>query len=287
MMKTALAYAVRHPIRCTNTLVENPIEAVITVRERFIEHRERRRPPCAYVSDPEWESRLNEQLGMPWPSTASAEFWTLWPQVNGAMRACGLNIGPQSFAAWNDGDAALVRAAWRLARHLKPNVVLETGVAHGLTTRFLLEALERNGSGHLWSIDLPPQLYPELHGQIGAAVKPCLHHRWSYVKGSSRRQLPKLVSRLGQVDLFIHDSLHSERNVRFELDHVWSALTPGGAVLVDDIDANSAFDVFTRNLAKHQVLICEAEPITPDLRRANGKGLFGIIRKPPLEEPAR
>jgi hypothetical protein len=33
--------------------------------------------------------------------------------------------------------------------------VVETGVAHGVTSRFILEALSRNGDSHLWSIDLP------------------------------------------------------------------------------------------------------------------------------------
>lgn len=41
---------------------------------------------------------------------------------------------------------------------------------------------------------------------------------------------------LGKIDLFIHDSLHSEHNVRFEMDLAWSALPPGGAIVVDDID---------------------------------------------------
>jgi hypothetical protein len=35
--------------------------------------------------------------------------------------------------------------------------------AHGLTSRFVLEALQRNDGDHLWSIDVPPLLQPELH----------------------------------------------------------------------------------------------------------------------------
>jgi hypothetical protein len=36
--------------------------------------------------------------------------------------------------------------------------LVETGVAHGITSRFVLEALQRNGGGRLWSIDVPPLL---------------------------------------------------------------------------------------------------------------------------------
>ena len=74
-------------------------------------------------------------------------------------------------------------------------------------------------------------------------------------------------------------SLHSEANVRFELDLVWPILAPGGAVVVDDIDVNRGFESFRRAFPGHQSFVCESEPIRPDHRRFNGKGLFGIILK--------
>jgi hypothetical protein len=89
------------------------------------------------------------------------------------------------------------------------------------------------------------------------------------------------LSQLGEIDLFIHDSLHSERNVRFEIDQAWVALSPKGAIVVDDIDANWGFHSFTQTFPGHKSLICEAEPLHPDLRRFNKKGLFGIILKEP------
>ena len=151
-------------------------------------------------------------------------------------------------------------------------------MAHGVTSRFILEALERNGRGHLWSIDRPP-MEREWQQQIGIAVDDRLRPRWSYIRGSSRRQLSKLTAQLGKIDLFVHDSLHSEANVRFEIDLVWPALAPGGAVVVDDIDVNRGFESFRRAFPGHQSFVCESEPIRPDHRRFNGKGLFGIILK--------
>jgi hypothetical protein len=72
-----------------------------------------------------------------------------------AIRA-GIRVGPESFGAWNDGDAAFMRAIWCLIRHLKPGNVIETGSLTASRPVFILEALEKNGPGHLWSIDLPP-----------------------------------------------------------------------------------------------------------------------------------
>jgi predicted O-methyltransferase YrrM len=207
-------------------------------------------------------------------------FWPLWSTVVATLRAQGMAVGPFSFYEWNDGDAGFVRAIWCLIRHLRPANVVETGVAHGMTSRFILEALETIGAGKLWSIDLPP-LNPMTRQEVGVAVRQTgvPVDRWTYIAGTSRRRLPALLSRLGRIDLFIHDSLHSNRNVMFELEYAWRYLSAGGVMVVDDIDANHAFDTFTKAHPEHPSFVCTAEPLTPDMRRFNQKGLFGIIRK--------
>jgi predicted O-methyltransferase YrrM len=178
----------------------------------------------------------------------------------------------------------MIRAVWCLLRHLKPEKVIETGVARGFTSRFILEALERNSAGYLWSIDLPPVLAPELHAQVGAAITPQLRHRWSYVRGTSRQRLQKLLERVGEIGLFVHDSRHTEENLRFELDKAWIALQPGGAMVADDIDTNWGFHSFNREISGYQVLTCYAEPLRPDVTRFEAKGLFGIARKTKMIE---
>jgi hypothetical protein len=97
--------------------------------------------------------------------------------------------------------------------------------------------------------------------------------------------LPRLLSRLGQVDLFVHDSLHTEHNVRFELDRVWPVLRPGGVIVVDDIDSNWGFRSSMDSFSGYASFVCEAEPVRPDVRRFNGKGLFGILVKGPIAHP--
>jgi hypothetical protein len=154
-----------------------------------------------------------------------------------------------------------------------------------VTSRIILEALHTNGGGHLWSIDYPP-LDPTWHPQIGIAVGNRFSDQWTYIKGSSRRRLPGLLSSIGPIDLFVHDSLHSTNNVRFELERAWSALDSKGAVVVDDIDSNRGFQLFTHDFRGHHDLICEAEPLQPDPRRFNQKGLFGIIIKTPAGQVA-
>ena len=159
---------------------------------------------------------------------------------------------------------------------MKPEIVVETGIAHGVSSRFILEALKRNGTGKLWSIDLPP-IEHHWREQVGIAVSEEHCDRWQLIKGSSRRHLAPLMGQLGTLDLFIHDSLHSARNVSFELDEAWRALRPGGAIVVDDVDASSAFRDFVARHPGHFSVVCDAEPVRPDTRRFNRKGQFGVI----------
>jgi hypothetical protein len=278
MLGIPIRYLLKHPVTGIADLAADPIETWTTVREAYAEGREERRPQYPYEPDLCWEQKLHETLGVPRPCDEAPKFAELWRQVMGELEAKGIRPGPESFQWWNDGDAGFVRAVWCLVRHLRPAKIVETGVAHGVTSRFILEALKRNGNGHLWSVDLPP-LERSWRRQVGMAVGEGHSDRWTYIKGSSRRRLPRLLDELGQIDLFIHDSLHSERNVRFELDRAWPRLGPKGAVVVDDVDANWAFRLFSQTIPDQKSLLCEAEPLRPDLRRFNKKGLFGIILK--------
>ena len=80
------------------------------------------------------------------------------------------------------------------------------------------------------------------------AVPESLRSRWTYIEGTSGRRLPKLLSAIGPIDLFVHDSSHTERNVLFELTRPWRALERG-AIVADDVQQSSAFDKFIANVA--------------------------------------
>jgi hypothetical protein len=285
MLGLPFRYFLKHPVITMKYLAADPVQTCMVIRDYYSSEKERRRPQCPYVCDAEWERTMHEALGLAgfgttWPCEAAAEFWELWPQVIVELEAKGINPGPASFQWWNDGDAGFVRAVWCMVRHLKPKKVVETGVAHGVTSRFILEALERNGNGgRLWSIDLPP-VETEWRARTGAAVPAELEGQWTYIPGSSRRKLPKLLAGLGEIDLFIHDSLHSERNVMFELQRAWAAM-PKGAVVVDDVDANWGFRSFTEAVKNQKAVVGRAEPLRPDLRCENTVGMFGVILKQP------
>lgn len=278
MSHAGMDYVWRYPRRVARALASDPLSLWDTFRERLTERREYARPTPRYVPDTDWEDRLHALLGMRRDGDAAGELKTLWRFVVAQMTVQGIAVGPASFAGFNDGDGALIRAIWILMHALKPERVVETGVGHGFTSRIILEAMERNRCGRLYSIDRPP-LDPVMRARVGIAVPAHLRQRWSLIPGTSRRRLPPLLKNLGLIDFFIHDSRHTARNVTFELAQAWEHLRPGGAAVVDDIDSNWGFDSFRQSNAGFTHLICDAEPVRPDTRRFNQKGQFAIILK--------
>lgn len=146
---------------------------------------------------------------------------------------------------------------YALVRLLRPEVVLETGVANGSSSAFLLQALADNGRGHLHSIEYPPMGHRD-DPRIGIFVPPGLRGRWTMYQGNSRRLLPKRVRELGRVNLFLHDSDHCFDSLLFELSTVWPAIPPGGILLSDDVTMNDAYLTFCERIARPPVNLRQA-----------------------------
>ena len=142
-------------------------------------------------------------------------------------------------------DSLLARCCYLMCRLLEPAVVVETGVAYGVSSAFVLRALEENGSGVLHSVDLPP-LRREYERYWGMAVNEKLEERWALHRGASVRVLPGLLEEVETVDLFVHDSLHTCRNMRREFEALWPRLRVGGALVADDVERNRAFGELRR-----------------------------------------
>jgi cephalosporin hydroxylase len=189
--------------------------------------------------------------------------------IGANLASKGRGTGRYTYGWYSDAENSLCRAVWCTAVHTRPEAVIETGVAHGVTSRVVLEALRRNDRGHLWSIDLPHPLDHQLHAETGAAVTDECRPRWSYPEGSSRHRLTPLVAEVGQMQMFIHDSLHTAKNTLFEMEQAASAMSPGGVMLVDDIAGHDGFATFASRHPGYQTIVCPS---------ADRLGLFGIAR---------
>lgn len=155
---------------------------------------------------------------------------------------CGIRALPPDapFPLFHNGDFGLARLCYMLVRVTRPSSVVETGVCYGVTSAFLLQALRANGSGCLHSIDLPP-LGRAGDEFVGRLVPKDLRSRWRLHRGRSVDLLPKLAGELRQIDFFLHDSLHTYRNMRREFELVNPFLSSHAVVVADDVEGNSAF----------------------------------------------
>lgn len=268
----APGYALRRWARVAATVTRDPLDGLERVLERVAAHR---RSPCPAIEvRPEvaWDEQLHALLGIEWPCEANVSFTSLWRSIQKSLELQGLDFGRRAYWGWDDADPGFARAAWCLTRHSAPRTVVETGVGRGVASRVILEALSANASGRLCSIDLPPVMHqPSSEAQTGAAVGERLKRRWTVLLGSSRRRLPQLLDELGTIDLFVHDSRHSDRNVLFELTRAWAVLRPGGFMLVDDVHRNGAFMPCVASFGRPPAIVCRSD---------DGEGLFGLIRKP-------
>jgi predicted O-methyltransferase YrrM len=130
-----------------------------------------------------------------------------------------------------------------ICRKQKPEIVVETGVASGVSSSYVLGALEQNKQGQLYSIDLPG--CQEDHS--GWLIPDYLRHRWHLIMGKSSEKLAPFLKKVSRIDIFLHDSDHSYQNMLREFQTAWTSLKDGGLLLAHNIDSNEAFSDFSRD----------------------------------------
>lgn len=170
------------------------------------------------------------------------------------------NFNPNDRASYKNLEPYLISKSqllYFLVRKLKPKVVVETGVAAGESTGYILQAIHDNRSGKLYSIDLPFQWYVygnhKLHldslpaGKMpGYLVPEKLRKNWQLLLGNTYDKLPALLKKLGKIDIFLHDSEHSDKAMMFEYQSSWPYIRNGGFLLSDDVSYTKAFNNFSK-----------------------------------------
>lgn len=158
------------------------------------------------------------------------------------------------------GGNSFVHAAFLFltVRKFVPSVIVETGVAQGVSSYVMLKALQINGKGKLISIDLPnrnPEGFAYRDGtcdwvytpsglEPGWLVPSELRTFWELKLGRSFEVLPTIQE--DDVNVFYHDSEHSYQNMTFEYEWAYNHLKEGGILASDDVSWNEAFFDFTR-----------------------------------------
>jgi predicted O-methyltransferase YrrM len=183
--------------------------------------------------------------GLGIPTELAFDGFTKWSgPLSKALTDVTARSGHQGGISLEDG-----KVLYGTTRALRPQYVIETGVAAGISTSFISAALIENGAGSLWSIELPPAesasrthsdggvfAWPE--SGVGWAVPPeirtQMNGRHTLILEDARTALPKLVRDLPKIDLFFHDDLHTPDHMLWEYRMVWPRLGANGVMLSDD-----------------------------------------------------
>jgi hypothetical protein len=132
-------------------------------------------------------------------------------------------------------------------RALAPDWVVETGVANGVSSSYLLLVLQKNGRGSLHSIGLADPAFLPSGKDPGWLIPQWLRAPWQVHLGDAREMLPRLLAQLGNIGIFIHDSLHTYEHMMWEFETAYPHLLAGGILISDDALWNNSFRDFARN----------------------------------------
>lgn len=139
------------------------------------------------------------------------------------------------------GGGGLYPLLYFLVRKNSPATVVETGVAAGYSSQAVLAAMEANGTGHLYSSDLPYFRVENAEKYIGVLVAEELKPRWSLFLEGDERNLARINAEAPSIDLFHYDSDKSYTGRVRAWASVRGKLNPEAVVLWDDVQDNAHF----------------------------------------------
>ncbi len=166
------------------------------------------------------------------------------------------------------------RFVYALARHYKPEYVVEVGTYAGGTAVGWAAALRVNGRGKLicvdkdvYTTDTFPAVTRRNLSRTGIG-----QDRYELMSGDSKTVVPQLAERLRRrVDLYLVDGDHTFEGASADIENGLPMIRPGGFILVHDVDCGRRMDEET---ADHPHPVYEAF-----MRAADEHGLRWCILK--------
>jgi len=130
---------------------------------------------------------------------------------------------------------------YAVIRASKPKVVVETGTAAGASSAYILAALEKNGKGYLYSVDIEHKAR-----WSGHLIPDYLRARVQLITGDSLSVLSNLMKEIGHVDFFLHDSLHTYAHMIAEYEIAYQHMRRSGVICSHDVLLTNAWKHFIK-----------------------------------------
>jgi predicted O-methyltransferase YrrM len=152
---------------------------------------------------------------------------------------------------WN-AELELFCLLYILVKSKKPQLLVETGVANGISTNAIMSALDQDKSiGSLHSFDILPETKDAYLG----------NGRWNFhllEERNTHKQLAAEVVNFPLIDIWLHDSNHGYRWQKYEYLLALSRLKQDGVLISDDIDASSAWGELSKTHFKESFIIFDS-----------------------------
>jgi len=152
---------------------------------------------------------------------------------------------------WN-AEKQLFTLLYAVVKAKNPKVVIETGVANGITTNAIMKALElSNNNGELHSFDI---LQETSKAYIGKG-------KWNFHllnPKNTYKQIVKEITKLPKADIWVHDSNHGYRWQKFEYLLALKSLNTGGILISDDVDASSAWGELSKTHFRKSFIVFDS-----------------------------
>jgi predicted O-methyltransferase YrrM len=138
------------------------------------------------------------------------------------------------------------RSGWyAIVRAAQPDHVVETGTHLGLGSCVIAAALLRNGHGRLTTIDIDPEA-----GYL-------IGEPWASVIDRRVGDSTDILGALSNVDIFLHDSLHTYDYETNELTAVEPNLRANAIILSDNAHESSALSDWAERRGRHYLFFKE------------------------------
>jgi hypothetical protein len=144
---------------------------------------------------------------------------------------------------------------YALARIRRPRTVVETGVANGHSTYYLLRALGRNGRGRLVSFDVSARA-----GSLLSNDERRVFDLRLLPKRRPESAFARQIEALPDIDLFHHDSLHSYDWQTLEYETI-RRCCPEALMTSEDVDGSFAFVDFCERHGRKALYLIDTRKV--------------------------
>ncbi len=163
--------------------------------------------------------------------------------------------------------AADLELIYNICNHIKPKLIVETGVAFGWSSSVFLNYIYNQSiDTKLFSFDMP-YLLSKNDNYIGRVVCKKFKKKWRLIKGIDYLSIKQNLHLMRNIDLFHYDSDKSYEGMIKIFNIIYPLVKENGYMIVDDINDNLAFHKF-----------CNLFLLKPTIVKLNNK-YIGIIKK--------